>query len=76
MKRQGSRKRRSVRRTKKQRRNRIATRRRFLRRQQRGGADLPVPEGAVVGVNLDPKDAYSVPVFVSKNLYENEVLED
>ncbi len=42
----------------------------------RGGADLPVPEGSVVGVNLDPKDAYSVPVLVSKATYENEVLED
>ena len=49
---------------------------RFSRRRQRGGADLPVPEGSVVGIHLDPKDAYSLPVLVSKNLYENEVLED
>ena len=63
------------RRSKKQRYNRKNTRR-FLRRKQRGGVDLPVPEGSVVGVNLDPKDAYSVPVLVSKNLYEKEVLED
>lgn len=62
-------------RSKKQRYNRKNTRR-FLRRKQRGGADLPVPEGSVIGVNLDPKDAYSVPVLVSKNLYEKEVLED
>jgi hypothetical protein len=46
------------------------------RRRYRGGADLPVPEGSVVAVNLDPKDAYSVPVLVSKSTYENEVLED
>jgi hypothetical protein len=46
------------------------------RRLYKGGADLPVPEGSVVAVNLDPKDAYSVPVFVSKTKYENEVLED
>jgi hypothetical protein len=46
------------------------------RRRYRGGADLPVPEGSVVAVNLDPKDPYSVPVFVSKSTYENEVLED
>lgn len=45
------------------------------RRRYRGGATLPVPEGSVVAVNLDPKDAYSVPVFVSKAKYENEVLE-
>ncbi len=66
-----TRKRRSFsRRTKKQ---RLASRR---RRVYRGGADLPVPEGSVVGVDLDPKDAYSVPVLVSKNIYENEVLRD
>jgi hypothetical protein len=46
------------------------------RRRYRGGADLPVPEGSVVAVNLDPKDPYSVPVLVSKSTYENEVLED
>jgi hypothetical protein len=47
------------------------------RRHMRGGSvDLPVPEGSVIAVNLDPKDAYSVPVLVSKAKYENEVLED
>ncbi len=53
--------------------------RRFLtrgRRVYRGGFNLPVPEGSVVGVDLDPKDPYSVPVLLSKNRYESEVLED
>lgn len=54
---------------------------RFLSRKrrtprQRGGADLPVPRGSVVAVDLDPKDAYSVPILVSKEMYEEEVLED
>jgi hypothetical protein len=46
------------------------------RRVYKGGADLAVPEGSVVGVDLDPKDPYSVPILVSKDLYEKEVLED
>ena len=66
--------------TKKQRRTRLSKKRKqrsfSRRRRMRGGADLPVPEGSVVGVNLDPKDAYSVPILVSKAKYENEVLED
>ena len=69
MKRRTTRKRRSFsRRARKQ--------RRLSRRRQRGGADLPVPEGSVVGVDLDPKDAYSVPILVRKSKYENEVLKD
>lgn len=44
--------------------------------RQRGGADLPVPRGSVVAVDLDPKDAYSVPVLLTKETYEDEVLED
>jgi hypothetical protein len=54
------------------------SKRRFLsrRRRQRGGADLPVPKGSVVAVDLDPKDAYSVPVLLSKDVYEDEILED
>ena len=46
------------------------------RRRQRGGAELAVPEGSIVGVDLDPKDAYSVPVLVRKAVYEEEVLDD
>ena len=42
----------------------------------KGGADIDVPEGSVVGVDLDPKDPYSVPVLISKAAYENEILED
>jgi hypothetical protein len=57
------------------------SKKRFLSRRrrqsrQRGGADLPVPKGSVVGVDLDPKDAYSVPVLLSKNVYEEDILED
>lgn len=51
----------------------------FSRRQSRrykGGANLPVPEGSVVGVDLDPKDPYSVPIFVNKAKYEEEILEN
>jgi hypothetical protein len=42
----------------------------------RGGANLPVPEGSVVGVDLDPQDPYSVPIFVNKAKYEEEILEN
>lgn len=51
----------------------------FSRRQPRryrGGANLPVPEGSVVGVDLDPQDPYSVPIFVNKAKYEEEILEN
>ncbi len=65
------RKRRLARRSKKHRR--FLTRR---RRVYRGGFNLPVPEGSIVGVDLDPKDPYSVPVLLRKNLYETEVLEE
>lgn len=49
-------------------------RRSFFR--QRGGVNLPVPEGSVVAVDLDPKDDYSVPILVRKSVYENEILEN
>lgn len=41
-----------------------------------GGANLPVPEGSVVAVDLDPKDPYSVPVFMNKGKFEEEIVED
>lgn len=63
---------RRVRRRKQSRRKRQV----FSRRRYRGGANLPVPEGSVIAVNLDPKDPYSVPVLVGKATYENEVLEN
>lgn len=67
--------RRQTKRGRKQRR--ASTKRSFSRkRSMRGGADLAVPEGSVVGIALDPKDAYSVPILVSKATYENEVLDD
>lgn len=69
------------RKTKKARRQAKQTKRqrRFLtkrRRLYKGGANLPVPEGSVVAVDLDPQDAYSVPVLVNKATYEEEVLEE
>ncbi len=63
--------------SKRLRQSRRKTLRRFFRRFfKKGGANLPVPEGSVVGVNLDPKDNYSVPVFMNKAQFENEVLKD
>jgi hypothetical protein len=50
------------------------TLRRFFHRYFKGGANLPVPVGSVVGVHLDPKDNYSVPVFMTKAQFENEIL--
>ena len=80
MKRRISRKRRSTRRSKKNRRSfsrgKVTSRKVTSGRVYRGGANLPVPEGSVVGVDLDPKDDYSVPVLVSKSTYEDEILED
>jgi hypothetical protein len=65
------------RRLSRKRKNRRSFSRRVSRKYQRGGgANLPVPEGSVVGVDLDPKDPYSVPVLISKSVYENEVLDD
>lgn len=60
--------------SRKQRRKTRKTKR--FSRKQRGGVNLPVPEGSVVGVDLDPKDPYSVPILVSKQKYESEVLEE
>lgn len=42
---------------------------------QKGGVNLPVPNGSVVAVDLDPQDAYSAPVLVSKEQFEEEVLD-
>jgi hypothetical protein len=64
----------------KRRQSRRLKKRSFSRRRrqqrQKGGADLPVPRGSVVAVDLDPKDAYSVPVLLTKETYEEEILED
>ena len=69
-------KRRQVRKTRKQRKSKRSQRFLSRKRRYRGGANLPVPEGAVVSAHLDPTDPYSLPVFVSKAKYENEVLEN
>lgn len=65
--------------TRKQRKTRRAKKRFFSRRRHyryRGGANLPVPNGSVVGVDLNPKDPYSVPVLITKEVYEDEVLKE
>ena len=54
----------------------FSRKRRMIFRRYKGGADLAVPEGSVISVDLDPKDPYSVPVLISKRTYEEEVLED
>ena len=57
--------RRSVRSKSKNRRNRT--------RKQRGGK-LPIPRGSIAVMSLDPKDLYSVPQPVSKEMAE-EILD-
>ena len=57
--------RRSVRSKSKNRRNKT--------RKQRGGK-LPIPRGSIAVMSLDPKDLYSVPLPVSKEMAE-EILD-
>lgn len=68
-------KRRQTRRFSRKQRRKTRKTKRFSRKQK-GGVNLPVPEGSVVGVDLDPQDPYSVPILVSKQKFEEEVLED
>lgn len=63
-----------ARKTRKQRRQTRKQRRSRSRKQQGGG--LPIPNGAVAGVRLDPKDEYSAPVLIAKERFEDEVLEE
>lgn len=51
------------------------TRKQRRSRKQKGGG-LPIPNGAVAGVRLDPKDEYSAPVLITKERFEDEVLEE
>ena len=51
------------------------THRRQRRFRLRGGS-LPIPNGSVASVHLDPKDEYSVPVLVRKEVYEEDLAED
>jgi len=60
--------RRSVRSKSKNRRNR-----RNRTRKQKGGK-LPIPRGSIAVMSLDPKDLYSVPLPVSKEMAE-EILD-
>lgn len=45
-------------------------------RKQRGGASLPIPRRSVAVMSLDPKNIYGVPVVVSKELAEDQILEN
>ena len=63
-----------ARKTRKQRRQTRKQRRSRSRKQKGGG--LPIPNGAVAGVRLDPKDEYSAPVLIAKERFEDEVLEE
>jgi len=47
--------------------------RRNKTRKQRGGK-LPIPRGSIAVMSLDPKDLYSVPLPVSKEMAE-EILD-
>jgi hypothetical protein len=62
-------------RARKSRKTRRQTRKQRRSRKQKGGG-LPIPNGAVAGVRLDPKDEYSAPVLIGKGLFEKEVLEE
>ena len=46
------------------------------RLRQRGGGMLPIPRGAVAVMSLDPKDIYGVPVAVSKETAEEQILDN
>ena len=65
---------RKTRKTRKTRRQARKQRRSRSRKQKGGG--LPIPNGAVAGVRLDPKDEYSAPVLIAKERFEDEVLEE
>jgi len=62
-------------RARKSRKTRRQTRKQRRSRKQQGGG-LPIPNGAVAGVRLDPKDEYSAPVLIAKERFEQEVLEE
>jgi hypothetical protein len=62
-------------RARKSRKTRRQTRKQRRSRKQQGGG-LPIPNGAVAGVHLDPKDPYSAPVLITKERFEKEVLEE
>jgi hypothetical protein len=64
---------RKTRRSRKQLKKRRRTQRRRYR--SRGGA-LPIPNGSVASVHLDPKDMYGVPVLIRKEVYEEEIAEE
>jgi len=66
---------RSVRRHRSHKRRKALKTRRHRRHRQRGGG-LPIPRGAVASMSLDAKDEYAVPVLVSRELAEEELLDE
>ena len=62
-------------RARKSRKTRRQTRKQRRSRKQKGGG-LAIPDGAVASVRLDPKDEYSAPVLITKERFEDEVLEE
>jgi hypothetical protein len=63
--------------SKQTRRNVRSKSRRTRRRQRkRGGGSLPYPRRSVVVMTLDPKDIYGVPVVVSKEIAEDQILDN
>lgn len=64
-------------RSRKELRKRRTNRRRTQRRRYRSrGGGLPIPNGSVASVHLDPKDMYGVPVLIRKEVYEEEIAEE
>jgi hypothetical protein len=63
--------------SKQTRRNARSKSRRTRRRQRkRGGGSLPYPRRSVVVMSPDPKNLYAVPVVVSKEVAEDQILDN
>ena len=60
-----------LRRARRQRTRRLSRRKRPLR-----GGSLPIPNGSIASLHLDPTDEYGVPTLVSKEAYEKEIAKD
>lgn len=55
-------------------RSRRRNRTRKHTRNYTGGGTLPIPRGSVAIMSLDPTDKYGVPVAVSKEMAEEQIL--
>lgn len=49
---------------------------RSRRHRQKGGGSLPYPRRSVVVMSMDPKNLYAVPVVVSKEVAEDQILDN